>query len=324
MEVQSDFRRWDELLPDALGLIFSNLPFQEVLTVIPRVCKSWNKVVSGPYCWKNIDIEEWSSSCTKPEKIDRMIQMLFRRSSGSTLKLSVTRLQNDTIFSFIVENAGSLRTLQLPRCEITDSTVEQTAGKLTRITSLDLSYCCKIGARALEAIGKNCKALVTLRRNMHPQDSSGKPAQDDEAIAIATTMPNLKHLEMAYNLISTSGVLTILESCPKLEYLDLRGCWAADNLDSEFVKENFPRLKVLGPKVMDIMDFEYEMDEWDLDYCSDFSDGSDYLSWSYLTSELDDYDMYDGIWGEEDGLAVGLYDEIDGYDAGMPAWPSSP
>lgn len=320
MEDQSNFRRWDELIPDALGLIFCNLPLQEVLTVIPRVCKSWNKVVSGPYCWQNVDIEEWSSSCRQPEKIDRMIHLLIQRSSGSILKLCVARLQNDAIFSFIVENAGSLMTLQLPRSEITDSIVELTAGKLAKITSLDLSYCCKIGVRALESIGKHCKSLVTLRRNMHPQDSSGKPAQDDEAVAIATTMPKLKHLEMAYNLVSTSGVLTILKSCPELEYLDLRGCWASDNLDAKFVKENFPRLKVLGPKVMDIMDFEYEMDEWDLDYCSDFSDGSEYLSWSYLTSELDDYDMYDGIWGEEeDGFPVELDDEING-ETGMSAW----
>ena len=35
-----EYRCWEELLPDALGLIFRNLPLQEVLTVLPRVCKS--------------------------------------------------------------------------------------------------------------------------------------------------------------------------------------------------------------------------------------------------------------------------------------------
>ncbi|KAE8659275.1 Detected protein of unknown function [Hibiscus syriacus] len=63
MEEQIDFRNWDELIPDALGLIFSNLSLQEVLTVIPGVSKSWRKVVTGPYCWQEIDIEEWSNRC---------------------------------------------------------------------------------------------------------------------------------------------------------------------------------------------------------------------------------------------------------------------
>ncbi|GKV41136.1 hypothetical protein SLEP1_g48707 [Rubroshorea leprosula] len=103
MEKESDFRRWDELIPDALGLIFRSLSLQEVLTVIPRVCKSWNKVVSGPYCWQDIDIEEWSSYCRQPEKIGRMLEMLIRRSSGSIRKLCISRLQKDTDFSLIVE-----------------------------------------------------------------------------------------------------------------------------------------------------------------------------------------------------------------------------
>ena len=42
-----EYRCWEELLPDALGLIFRNLPLQEVLTVVPRVCKSWGRVVAG-------------------------------------------------------------------------------------------------------------------------------------------------------------------------------------------------------------------------------------------------------------------------------------
>lgn len=102
MEGESDFRNWDELIPDALGLIFKHLSLQEVLTVIPRVCKSWGKAVSGPYCWQEIDIEEWSNRC-QPDHIDRMLQMLITRSSGSLRKLCVSGLQNDIMFAFIAE-----------------------------------------------------------------------------------------------------------------------------------------------------------------------------------------------------------------------------
>ncbi|AQK75033.1 F-box protein FBW2 [Zea mays] len=67
-----EYRCWEELLPDALGLIFRNLPLQEVLTVLPRVCKSWGRVVAGPYCWQEIDIEEWSQQQGKPERDQRL------------------------------------------------------------------------------------------------------------------------------------------------------------------------------------------------------------------------------------------------------------
>ena len=97
-----DFRRWDELIPDTLGLIFRNLSLQEILTVVPRVCKSWGKVVNGPYCWQEIDIVEWSSR-TDPGNTDRMLRMLVARSCGSLRKLCVSGLQNDLVFSFVVE-----------------------------------------------------------------------------------------------------------------------------------------------------------------------------------------------------------------------------
>lgn len=102
MEVASDFRSWDELIPDALGLIFSNLSLQEKMTVIPRVCKSWAKAVTGPYCWQEIDIEEWSNRC-QPRQLDRMLQLLVTRSSGSLRKLSVSGLQTYSIFTFIAQ-----------------------------------------------------------------------------------------------------------------------------------------------------------------------------------------------------------------------------
>lgn len=100
MEEGCEFRQWDELLPDALGLIFRNLSLQEVLTVVPRVCKSWGKAVKGPYCWQEIDIEEWSKNRC-PENFDRMLRLLIPRSGGSLRKLCVSGLSDKSSFEFI-------------------------------------------------------------------------------------------------------------------------------------------------------------------------------------------------------------------------------
>ncbi|XP_004299655.1 PREDICTED: F-box protein FBW2-like [Fragaria vesca subsp. vesca] len=268
MEMASDVRRWDELIPEALSLIFNGLSFKEKLTVIPMVCKPWSKVVMGSDCWREIDIEEWSNGC-QSQHLDRMIQMLVARSGGSMRKLCVPELQNDMIFSFIAEHANALQTLRLRRSEISDSVVEQTIGRFSNITFLDLSYCGKIGSRSLKAIGMNCKLLTGLCRNIHPSYSAGI-LMNDEADAIATTMPRLKHLEIAYHIINTQGALQILESCPELEFMDLRGCWDV-KLDDKFFGEKFPKLNVLGPSVDDCYDE-------DLEGCLCNSDASDECS----------------------------------------------
>lgn len=204
---------------------------------------------------------------------------------------------------------------------MSDSIVEDIAGKLSMITFLDVSYCVKMSPYALETIGKNCKLLQGLCRNMHPVDTAGKPYQDDEAIAIASTMPKLKHLEMAYHLISTDGVLRILSVIPSLEFLDLRGCWGV-KLDNMFMKQKFPKLRVLGPLVMGY----YEREGWD--DCSDVSDASDYLSWEFVAGDMDDFydesESNDGMWDDEgrlEELELRFYEGID--DAGM-YWPPSP
>ncbi|CAL9087630.1 unnamed protein product [Musa acuminata var. zebrina] len=317
----SDFRAWEELIPDALGLIFSNLSLQEILTVVPRVCKSWCRVVLGPYCWQEIDIEEWSLRC-KPEQLDQMLQMLVTRSCGSFRRLSISGLHTESMFTFIADHADSLQRLELPRSEISDSIVERVAPRLLNITFLDVSYCGKIGAHALEAFGRNCKFLVGLRRRMHPIEVKDKVCQDEEAYAIANTMPKLRRLEMAYLVLTTTGVLDILSRCRDLEFLDLRGCWDV-KLDEKYIKECHPRLKVLGPHVTD----SYERSFWE--DCSDYSDSSIY-SWDFMDDGINIYDGEsddDGIWNDEQGLE-GL--EVRFYGCGFSdasvgfEWPPSP
>ncbi|KAG1342383.1 F-box protein FBW2 [Cocos nucifera] len=340
MEECSEFRGWEELIPDALGLIFRNLSLQEILTVVPRVCKAWRRAVSGPYCWQEIDIEEWSQRC-KPEHLDRMLQMLIARSCNSFRRLCVSGLPNDSTFSFIADQprifviwlavqnywftiAVSLQTLELPRSEISDSIVEHVAPKLSNITFLDVSYCKKIGARALEAFGKHCKSLVGLRRRMHPLEVADKVCQDDEAQAIARTMPKLRHLEMAYHLLTTCGVLEILSRCKDLEYLDVRGCWDV-KLDDKILKERHSSLKVLGPHIVDC----YEKSFWDDDDTPSYSDSSLY-SWDFMEDGIDVYEGEsddDNVWDDEQGLeglevrfyGGGLNFEFAGFD-----WPPSP
>ncbi|XP_009611268.1 F-box protein FBW2-like [Nicotiana tabacum] len=320
MESQ-EFRRWDELIPDALGLIFRNLSLQEVLTIVPRVCKSWGKAARGPYCWQEIDIEEWSKNLS-PDNLDRMLQFLITRSCGSLRKLCVFGLSRESSFTFIANNAKSLQMLRLPKSDIGDSIVEQVAGMFSNITFLDVSYCIKIGARALEAIGKQCRCLTGLRRTMHPLEVIDKLSQDDEALAIASTMSKLKQLEIAYMLVGTTSITEVLKNCRHLELLDVRGCWNV-NLEENFVKK-FHQLKVVGPLVVDC----YDRNGWD--NCSDYSSSSGYVPWEFVAGDMDDDDfdgMSDVYWEEDDqsieDVEMWFYDDLNAVDSGYD-WPQSP
>ncbi|CAN4097292.1 unnamed protein product [Withania somnifera] len=321
MEDNLEFRRWDELIPDALGLIFRNLSLQEVLNIVPRVCKSWGKAARGPYCWQEIDIEEWSKDQC-PDNLDRMLQLLITRSCGSLRKLCVSGLSRESSFSFIANNAKSLQILRLPKSEIGDSIVEQITGMFSNVTFLDISYCTKIGAKALEAIGKHCKCLTGLRRTMHPLEVIGKVSQDDEALAIASTMPNLKQLEIAYMLVGTTSIIEVLKNCRHLELLDVRGCWNV-NLDENFVKK-FHQLKVVGPIVVDCYDRN------GLDNCSNYSSSSGYVRWHFVAGNLDDDDnfdeMSDAYWEDDhviEDVEMWFYDDLNAVDSGYD-WPQSP
>ena len=113
----SDFRQWDEMIPDALGLIFKKLSLQDALTVIPRVCKAWGKAVQGPYCWQEIDIGEWSTRC-QPDQLDRMLRLLVSRSSGSLRELHVSCVNNDKALAFIAEQYVASSSLTLLICTL--------------------------------------------------------------------------------------------------------------------------------------------------------------------------------------------------------------
>ena len=140
---------------------------------------------------------------------------------------------------------------------------------------------------------------------MHPRNADTTLSQEDEACAIAATMPKLKQLEIAYLLINTGSVLKIVFDCHELEFLDLRGCWNV-KLDEKYSREKFPNLKILGPHIVD----HYEASSWEV--CSDYSDSDSFY----------DTDSFDGMWDDEESLELRFYDGF-GEDSGH-GWPPSP
>ncbi|PON90915.1 LRR domain containing protein [Trema orientale] len=183
------------------------LPLLEKVGVIPGVCKSWRRVINTYLdFWLELDFERLSDSL-KSETFNGLLRMLLQRSSGRLHTLCSVGLPNDYSLSIITEH--------------------------------------NIGSAALRTIGYHCKNLTRLDRNLHIWDPNRKSSRNEEAFAIAATMPTLKHLGIAYLYVSAEGVFKILSGCPQLEFLDIRECYIYIQ-DYELFSNKFPALKVLG------------------------------------------------------------------------------
>ncbi|KAL5704269.1 hypothetical protein ACHQM5_022719 [Ranunculus cassubicifolius] len=241
---------WAELNPEILSLIFTRLQADELARVIPFVCKAWNEVVNGPYCWNHIDIEQWCRRCNRPGCINFALKKLVNKSNGMCTRISVFKL-SDAVFSHLATSVKHLKVLQMPMSEVTDSMLKKHIASLKLLTFLDISNCVKITCKGIETIGRHCTYLVHLRRNMPPPEwqkdigALATKTDDGEALVIADTMPGLRHLELGYGRFTDVGLDAILTRCTKLTNLDVIGSYGV-KLDGD-IEDKCSELEVFRP-----------------------------------------------------------------------------
>ncbi|XP_062109505.1 F-box protein FBW2-like [Humulus lupulus] len=232
------------MIAEALVLIFNKLSIFDKICMVSLVCKSWHRVVTCSDCWQDIDfegIEDHYNNDLKP-----ILKALLRKNSDHLRSLCAKNFVDDELFSLFADHAQSVRTLKLSCCSIRSSTIETAAEKLSTVTHLDISFnCYHISASAIKAIGYHCKHLLTFNMNVSSDIVDIEPPLDEQAFAIASTMPKLKHLEVSYVHIGSEGLLKILSCCTELEFLNIRGCFLFVFKENLF--ENFSGLKVIGP-----------------------------------------------------------------------------
>ncbi|KAL5992860.1 hypothetical protein ACLOJK_013779 [Asimina triloba] len=156
-----------------------------------------------------------------------------------------------------------LEVLKIPVSDVSDRMVMKSAPTFSKLTVLDISYCLQITCQGLEAIGTHCKALIRLKRNLPPPEfetQGGNPTavvDEDEAIAIADTMPGLLHLQLAYGRFSDVGLDAILMKCKSLQYFDIYGCWNV-KLDGNLEDKCYGIWNFVGPWVDELDDSDSE------------------------------------------------------------------
>ncbi|CAN7116519.1 unnamed protein product, partial [Brassica rapa subsp. narinosa] len=193
---------------------------------------------------------------------------------------------------------SDLRSLRLLMCDtLTDEGFMEAVLKLPLLEHLEVSYCSLSEEDFLKAAGQSCPNLKTLKLNSEPQFKR----DDDEALAIAETMPGLRHLQLYGNGLTNKGLNAILDACPHLVHLDLRKCFRVD-FDGDMAKRCLERVKELrqpydptddyrfdgfertieeeateDEEEEEEEDYSYDSDEYvyDVDNCSDTYDSCD-------------------------------------------------
>jgi len=123
------------------------------------------------------------------------------------------------------------------------------------LRSLTFHINCSLSKEALKAVGRCCPHLKSLKFNNrgryyecdevrgHVENMSYQGyhlGPDEEALAIAENMSELRHLQLFGNRLTNNGLQAILDGCPHLESLDLRQCFnvmPAENLRRRCVEQ---------------------------------------------------------------------------------------
>ncbi|KAJ9566013.1 hypothetical protein OSB04_001979 [Centaurea solstitialis] len=116
-------------------------------------------------------------------------------------------------------SSSKLNRLCLTGCSnIMDCGLINALERLPHLETLKLSYM-SIRAEDINVIGQNCPQLKSFTLKKEFMDADG------DVYAIADSMPTLCHLKLVDSTMENDdGIQAILNECPRLESLDLRGC----------------------------------------------------------------------------------------------------
>ncbi|KAJ4905858.1 F-box protein SKIP19 [Raphanus sativus] len=282
---------WADLPPELTSSILLRIGAIEIIENAQRVCRSWRRVCKDPSMWRKIDMHNHGDF---DYDLEIMCRHAVDRSQGGLEEIDIWYFGTDDLLNYIAVRSSKLRSLRLLMCDaLTDEGFMEAVVKLPLLEKLEVSYC-SLSEESLKAAGQSCPNLQTLKLN---NEHRFKYDDDNEALAIAETMPGLRHLQFFGNRLTNTGLNAILDACPRLVHLDIRKCFRV-NFDGDMAKRCLERVKELRQPCDPTDDFpfdgfemtieeeekegleegySYDTDEYvyDVDNCSDRYDSGD-------------------------------------------------
>ncbi|KAJ9565893.1 hypothetical protein OSB04_001859 [Centaurea solstitialis] len=190
------------------------------------------------------------------------VQKAVRRSCGELIDIGIKGFGTDHLLDRISRCSSKLNCLRLEACDdITPCGLSNALKRLPHLETLKLYDFHIPKEEDIELIGRSYPLLKSFE--METLCAS----YDVYARAIAKSMPALRHLKLFGLMDDDNGVQAILNGCPYLESLDLRGCPYHDlDLDENLEKLCRERIKdfrccLQGGMTIDIVGLIADRDE---------------------------------------------------------------
>ncbi|KAK8543206.1 hypothetical protein V6N13_136263 [Hibiscus sabdariffa] len=234
---------WLKLPSDVTASILSRLGAADILNNARYVCTDWRNICKGT----TIDMGRCCDVLNLDYDLQKLCFQAVDRSGGRLININLESIGSDELLTYIAERqalkcqiffffsllqsinliyilSSRLKRLRLVSCRnISDEGLSAAVVKFPFLEDLEISYC-PITEHALETIGLSCPLLNSLKFNVQGCKRYFSVC-DCEALAIAETMPKLRHLQLFGNRLTDNGLQAILNGCPRLESLDLRKCY---------------------------------------------------------------------------------------------------
>ncbi|RLN03606.1 diacylglycerol kinase 5-like [Panicum miliaceum] len=211
-------RNWSELPLDALALVFTKLGVVEVLMGAGLVCHSWLDTAKVPSLWRYLDmghnnVVEVKRRSGGRDVLGAMAKEAVDRAGGQLEVFLGEEFVDDDLLKYM--GAGFVEAIN----------------KFPLLEELKLSACESVRGRATyEAVGKACRNLKRFEVGKHMAlpcafgIDHGDNLDCDEARVIAT-MHGLRSLKISHSKLNNKALAAILDTCPRLENLDLQFCF---------------------------------------------------------------------------------------------------
>ncbi|KAJ4792201.1 RNI-like superfamily protein [Rhynchospora pubera] len=256
-------RNWAEMQSDVLMMIFFKIGLIEVLRAAGSVCRSWRKVAKDePELWRRINMTN-HGYVGNARLLKDLTRLAIDRSGGLLEEFSVQGFGDDDLLRYLCDRSSVLMKLCFISCyNFSAEAIAEIAKKQPLLEEIQMtlgSYCEKV----TEIVGNGCPQLKSFKFNNkwyhNPHDDPDYDEDisvDEEALGIAKTMHQLRHLQLIGNRLTNEGLEAILDGCPHLEMLDIRRCYNVE-MDAD-MQALCARLKTIRLPSDSVGDYEFE------------------------------------------------------------------
>ncbi|KAG8365972.1 hypothetical protein BUALT_Bualt17G0027700 [Buddleja alternifolia] len=219
---------WVALETNLTENILKRLDLVDILGNVQRVCTTWHRVCRDPAMWRAIVIRN-DGYLRHLLDIDKLCRVAVNRSDGQLRDITLEHFGDDKLLLFICERSTHLKRLHLTFCsDITSSGLATALKNTPEVEELHLNMMTHVYADDIDAIGNSCPMLKSFTFTRGSRDCPFESLPSELALAIAGSMPNLRHLGLFGSTMDNLDLKEILDKCPRLKWLDLRNCLKVD------------------------------------------------------------------------------------------------